>query len=217
MIPASLEQPTEDIRLNMHTSPAIRQADPTDAESLAKLINLAGEGIPNWLWTRACVEGQTPLEIGIDRAKRETGGFSYTNALVSEPHGYTMGMVLSYAITEAPTENPDDLPAPIAPFVALEKLSVGTWFINALAVFAEGQNQGIGSQLLTAAEDQAIAKGFDKMSIQVYAQNTGAVRLYERLGYGRVASDPVRLHPSPPHYTGDVLLLMKSLSGHAAR
>ena len=203
--------------MNMQSSSSIRQAAPSDADSLAKLINLAGEGIPNWLWTRACVEGQTPLEIGIERAKRKTGGFSYTNALVAEPHGYSMGMVLSYAITEAPTGNPNDLPAPIAPFVALEKFSVGTWFINALAVFAEGQNQGLGSQLLAAAEDQARADGFNKMSIQVYAQNTGALRLYERLGYARMASEPVRLHPCPPYYTGDVLLLIKPLDDASAR
>ena len=201
--------------MTLHTTCSIRQAEATDAQSLAKLINLAGEGIPNWLWARACVEGQTPLEVGIARARRETGGFSYTNALVAERNGHPVGMVLSYAITEAPTENPDDLPAPIAPFVALEKLSVNTWFINALAVFHEGQNKGIGSQLLTAAEDQARANGFDKMSIQVYAQNTRAVRLYERFGYGRVASEPVRLHPCPPHYTGDVLLLMKPLKDRA--
>ncbi|MEL6413776.1 MAG: GNAT family N-acetyltransferase [Pseudomonadota bacterium] len=195
---------------------SIRQAKPSDAESLARLINLAGEGIPNWLWTRACAEGQTPLEIGIERAKRKTGGFSYMNALVAEAGANPIGMVLSYAITEAPTENPDDLPAPIAPFVALEKLSVNTWFINALSVFAEAQNQGVGSQLLAAAENLSRTHGFDKMSIQVYAQNTGAVRLYTRHGYKQFASDPVRLHPSPPYYTGDVLLLMKSLSGEIA-
>lgn len=202
--------------MNTQITDFIRHAELSDAESLAKLINLAGEGIPNWLWTRACVEGQTPLEIGIERAKRKTGGFSYTNALVAEPHGYPAGMVLSYAITEAATDNPDDLPAPIAPFIALEKLSVNTWFINALAVFAEGQNKGIGSQLLAAAEHLARMNGFNKMSIQVYAQNTGAVRLYSRHGYKQVASDPVRLHPSPPYYTGDVVLLMKSLSDEAA-
>ena len=202
--------------MNTHIKDFIRHAEFSDAESLAKLINLAGEGIPNWLWARACVEGQTPLEIGVERAKRETGGFSYKNALVAETDGKTIGMVLSYAITEAPTDDPDDLPAPIAPFVALEKLSVNTWFINALAVFAEGQNQGYGSQLLAAAENLARANGFDRMSIQVYAQNTGAVRLYSRHGYKQVSSDPVRLHPSPPYYTGDVLLLMKSLSDAAA-
>ena len=93
---------------------------------------------------------------------------------------------------------------------------MNTWFINALSVFAEAQNQGVGSQLLAAAENLARTHGFDKMSIQVYAQNTGAVRLYTRHGYKQVASDPVRLHPSPPYYTGDVLLLMKSLSGEPA-
>ena len=202
--------------MNTQITDCIRQAESSDADSLAKLINLAGEGIPNWLWTRACLEGQTPLEIGIERAKRQNGGFSYTNALVAESGGDPIGMVLSYPITDAPTQNPDDLPAPIAPFVVLEKQSVNTWFVNALAVFDEGQNQGIGSKLLSAAEHQASANGFDKMSIQVYAQNTGAVRLYRRLGYVRVESEPVRLHPSPPHYTGDVLLLIKSLSNEAA-
>jgi GNAT superfamily N-acetyltransferase len=202
--------------MNTQNTPLIRQAEASDAESLAKLINLAGEGIPNWLWARACVEGQTPLEIGIERARRTIGGFSYTNALVAESHGYPIGMVLSYPITEAPTENPDDLPAPIAPFVALEKLSVNTWVINALAVLAEGQNQGFGSLLLASAEHKARANGFNTISIQVYAQNSGAMRLYERFGYSRVASNPVRLHPSPPYYTGDVLLLMKPLEGPAA-
>lgn len=197
--------------MNMHASLAVREAAASDAEALARLINLAGEGIPNWLWTQQCVEGQTPLEIGIERAQRRSGGFSYTNAMVAEQSGAPIGMVLSYAIDEAPDVDPDDLPAPIAPFVALEKRSVGTWFINALAVFAEGQNSGVGTQLLHAAEGIARAKGYAAMSIQVYAQNTGAVRLYERLGYKRVASEPVRLHPCPPYYTGEVLLLIKTL------
>lgn len=197
--------------MNMHASPTIRQAAQGDAAHLAQLINMAGEGIPNWLWSRACVEGQTPLEIGIERAKRSSGGFSYINAMLAEQNGQPMGMVLSYAITEAPTDDPDDLPAPIAPFVALEKLSVDTWFINALAVFAEWQNKGVGSGLLSAAEGSARDAGFNEMSIQVFSQNASALRLYERCGYVRVASAPVLLHPCPPHYTGDVLLLKKPL------
>ncbi len=198
--------------MNIQDLPLIRRADPADAENLAKLINLAGEGIPNWLWTRACVEGQTPLEVGIERARRKTGGFSYKNALSAERNGQLKGMILSYAIDEAPSDKPDDLPVPIAPFVALEKLSVGTWFINALAVYYEAQGQGIGTRLLMAAEDLAGHEGLTEMSIQVYSQNTGAVRLYKRHGYKFAASEPVRQHPCPPYYTGDVLLLKKSLA-----
>ena len=197
--------------MTIQSTTLLRQAEAADAECLAKLINLAGEGVPNWLWTRACFEGQTPLQIGIERARRTSGGFSYTNALVAAPSETPVGMVLSYPIIEAPTDDPDDLPAPIAPYIELEKQSVGTWYINALAVFEDSQNQGLGSQLLAAAEDEARANGFNRMSIQVYEQNTGAVRLYERLGYQRVASEPVRLHPAPPFYTGNVLLLIKVL------
>jgi ribosomal protein S18 acetylase RimI-like enzyme len=190
----------------------IRPATEADAANLAMLIDLAGEGIPNWLWSKACVEGKTPLEIGIERAKRPSGGFSFANALVAEEREGVAGMVLSYGITETPAECPDDLPAPIAPFVALEKLSVNTWYINALAVFPAAQNKGIGKQLLSAAEGLAKDNGYQEMSIQVYGQNTGAVRLYSQFGYDLDASEPVRLHPCPPHYTGDVLLLKKRLS-----
>lgn len=197
--------------MNHHAPPPIRQANAADALPLARLIDIAGEGIPNWLWTRACGEGQTPLEIGAARAARPSGGFSYTNALIADEGGAPLGMILSYAIADAPPDDPDDLPAPIAPFVALEKLSVGTWYVNALAIFPGHRGRGLGTRLLSAAEALASANEVGEMSIQVYGQNIGAVRLYERLGYRRVATAPVRLHPAPPYYTGDVLLLKKRL------
>lgn len=61
------------------------------------------------------------------------------------------------------------------------------------------------------AEKRALGAGFDAVSIQVYAQNSGAVRLYRRLGYEVVASAPVVNHPCQPYYTGDVLLLLKQV------
>ncbi|MGZ2259421.1 GNAT family N-acetyltransferase [Roseobacter sp. A03A-229] len=197
--------------MTFHSDLRIRPAAPEDALNLAKLIDIAGEGIPSWLWAKSCAAGQTPLDVGTARARRSTGGFSYTNALIAERGGDPLGMVLSYAITEAPDDDPEDLPAPIAPFVALEKLSVGTWYVNALAVFAGGRGRGTGAGLMVAAEALAAEQGLQSMSIQVYGQNTGAVRLYERLGYACVAREPVRAHPCQPYYTGDVLLLTKDL------
>ena len=198
--------------MNLQSVPSVRQAKACDAANLAKLIDIAGEGIPSWLWGQNCQTGETPLDVGAERARRETGGFSFRNALVSEQRGNVQGMVLSYPIDEAPTADPADLPAPIAPFVELEAQSVGTWYINALAVFAGAREAGIGTRLLDAAETQAITAGYRVMSIQVYAQNTGAFRLYERLGYEVAARSKVRLHPCQPYYTGDVLLLLKRLN-----
>lgn len=110
------------------------------------------------------------------RARRSSGGFAYTNAIVAERAGEVAGMVLSYPIEAAPEGDPDDLPAPIAPFVELETRSVGTWFVNALAVAADARGQGVGSGLLSEVEAIARRAGYATISIQVYAQN-GTVTL----------------------------------------
>lgn len=191
--------------------PNIRPAQPSDAPNLAKLIDIAGEGIPRWLWSRSCGDGQDPLEFGAERARRTEGGFSYRNALVAERDGRPIGMVLSYAIDTAPDDDPDDLPAPIAPFVKLEAQSVGTWYINALAVFAGARSAGVGSALVQAAENLAVDAGYSSMSVQAYSQNIGAVKLYERLGYQEHGRVPVREHPCQPYYDEDVVLLLKPL------
>lgn len=190
---------------------SIRQAVAADAHQLAKLIDIAGEGIPSWLWQKSCQDDQSPVDIGTQRAQRLEGGFSFTNAMVAERDGDIAGMVLSYPIEVASDDDPNDLPAPIAPFVELENQSVGTWYVNALAVFPAHRNRGIGASLMQAVQTCATQKGYGRLSIQVYAQNTDAVRLYQQLGYDTSARSPVRLHPCQPYYTGDVLLLMKTL------
>lgn len=197
--------------MNHTNNPTIRPASMEDAHSLAMLIDIAGEGIPNWLWSKSSDAQHTSLDIGTQRARRTSGGFSYTNAFVAEIEGNIAGMLLGYPITQAPDDDPDELPAPIAPFVELEKHSVDTWYVNALAVFAEHHGKGIGTALMALAEDQARKVSMSKMSIQVYGQNQGAVRLYQRLGYQLAEKAPVRQHPCQPYYTGDVLLLMKEL------
>ncbi|MFN3227116.1 MAG: GNAT family N-acetyltransferase [Hyphomicrobiales bacterium] len=194
-------------------SPIIRPAEPFDAPSLAKLIDIAGEGIPRWLWSQSCESGQDPLEFGAQRARRTEGGFSFRNALVADHADRPVGMVLSYPIDVASDDDPDDLPAPIAPFAELEAQSVGTWYINALATFTGCHGAGVGSALVAAAEGLARNAGYQSVSIQVYSQNAGAMQLYQRLGYREHARARVREHPCQPYYDEDVVLLLKPLKG----
>ncbi len=194
------------------TNTLIRAATKMDAPQLAKLIDIAGEGIPTWLWRQSASDETPALDIGAKRARREAGGFTYRNAKIAQVDGAVAGMMLGYAIDAAPDDDPNDLPAPIAPFVALEKHAVGTWYINALAVFAGYRGLGLGNGLLIEAETTARQNGHEAMSIQVYAQNHGAVRLYTRVGYELAAREPVREHPCQPYYTGDILLLTKPLA-----
>ena len=63
--------------------PPHRQAAPDDSVALAELVNIAGEGMPLYLWGKmAAASGEDPWAIGRQRAQRETGGFSYRNTIV---------------------------------------------------------------------------------------------------------------------------------------
>ncbi|MEO1025665.1 MAG: GNAT family N-acetyltransferase [Pseudomonadota bacterium] len=190
----------------------IRPAESADALKLAMLIDIAGEGLPSWMWGQSCAPDQRPLDIGVQRACRETGGFSYRNASVAELDGAVVGMLLGYPITEMPEDSPEDVPAAFAPFIELEGKSVGTWYVNALALLPGHRGQGVGRRLMADAEQRAKAAGVDRMSIQVFGQNTGAHALYTRLGYVETARSPVRAFPCQPYYTGDVVLLEKPLA-----
>ncbi|WP_211207397.1 GNAT family N-acetyltransferase [Stackebrandtia nassauensis] len=56
--------------------------------------------------------------------------------------------------------------------------------INGLEVFPETlRGNGLGTQLVTAAETEATARGLDRIGLGVAQANPAARRLYERLGY----------------------------------
>ncbi|WP_299343492.1 GNAT family N-acetyltransferase [uncultured Maritalea sp.] len=190
----------------------IREATIKDAPSLARLIDMAGEGIPDWLWRSMATPGQTSLDVGISRASRESGGFSYKNSIVAQLNDQVVGMMLGYIVADPQQEDVDaigDLPEVFRPFVELEYHSIGTFYINAMAVFPGLRGCGIGRQLLQAARKKALLLGADYMSIQSFSQNHGAVRLYKDMGYVYEDSRPVLLHPCPPYYDGDVILLKR--------
>lgn len=192
----------------------IRPASAADAPVLAKLIDIAGEGIPNWLWAGMASPGQSALEVGAERARRDSGGFSYRNALVAERDDGVVGMMLGYVIaapSAAERAEVPSLPEPIRPFIELEHEAVGSFYVNALAVLPGRRGGGIGTKLLQAAEERARELNVGRMSVQVFEQNVEALQLYLRTGYEQSASRPVLLHPCQPYYDGEVLLLTKTI------
>lgn len=191
----------------------IRPAKRSDALNLAQLIDIAGEGIPSYLWQQSCEKGQMALDYGCIRAQRESGGFSYRNARVATLNNEVVGMILDYPIfnpTEQDLKELKTLPEVVRPFVELEYEAGESYYINALAVYAPHRHLGIGKQLLKTAQDIAVQKGYHKLSVQVFSENHGAVALYQKMGFEVAASTPVLLHPCPPYYDQDVLLMTKS-------
>ena len=88
-----------------------------------------------------------------------------------------------------------------------EKLEIpGSLYICALALFPKFRGRGLGTEMLSIASKQARERGFDKLSLLVFEQNEGAVRLYERNGFEVVDRAPVVPHDLI-HHTGEVLLM----------
>ncbi|PTY36958.1 GNAT family N-acetyltransferase [Saccharospirillum sp. MSK14-1] len=190
----------------------IRHAKKDDAPALARLINLAGEGIPYYLWSINDDAGGDPFKIGEARAARDSGGFSYTHARVMEHDNDVLGMVLSYSLDDPYSVGDlNELPEIVRPLVLLESQAPGSWYINAIATVEFYRGQGIASTLLADSETHAAEQGFTQASLIVASENTQARKLYLKLGYQLRNSLPVVEYPGCMH-GGHWELMVKKLS-----
>jgi ribosomal protein S18 acetylase RimI-like enzyme len=192
-----------------------RPATKADASALAVLVDIAGEGLPAHLWSTLKAPGQSILEVGRERAARETGGFSYRNAVVAEVEGEIAACLVGYRL-----DDPYDLgdleqvPPLVRPLVLLEAKAPGSWYVNVLATFPEFRRQGLGMALLGIAEGKARGEGAHALSVIVAAENERAARLYAAAGYEALATEPIFAFPGCPH-GGDWLLMVKPLPAGA--
>jgi ribosomal protein S18 acetylase RimI-like enzyme len=172
--------------------PVVRPATPADAAALAELVNMAGEGMPLYLWAKMSDPGEDPWAVGRRRAMREMGSFSYSNATMLEVHGNVVGCLIGYKLPDAPEPiDYEKMPAMFVPFQELENLACGTWYVNMLAADPCYRRQGFGTRLLGVADEIAAAAGCKGLSIIVSDGNVGARRLYERCGYVEMARRPM--------------------------
>lgn len=166
-----------------------RRATPDDAPPLAELVNMAGEGLPAYLWAKMAEPGVSLWDIGQQRARRESGSFSYRNAVLREHEGVVASALIGYPLDERPDSvNYDEMPAMFVPLQELEDLAPNTWYINILATYPKYRGRGHGAGLLSIAEQLAKDTQRVGMSLIVSDANEGAIRLYERQGYDAIAS-----------------------------
>lgn len=199
------------MRENVRLDPPLRRATREDGRRIAELMDIAGHGLPAYVWSLSVEDGQEPIEVGTWRAAREDGDFSYRNAVVAEEDGEVVAMLLAYRLPEAGDGvSPDEVPEVLRPLVELELLAPGTFYVNGLATLPAHRGRGLGSRLLEAANALAPEAGCDELSIEVFEQNGGALGLYERHGYRIFARRRAVPHPSYP-YDGDVLLLTRKV------
>ena len=188
-----------------------RRATPQDARAMAELVNMAGEGLPLYLWTRQTRPGVSPWETGRERAMRDNGAFSYRNTILREQDGKVLACLIGYPLEHL--SGPPDysgLPPLVVPMQELEDEVPGTWYVNVLATYPEHRGRGYGRELLALAEAIAQDCGCHGMSIIVMDTNEGARRLYQRQGYLERARRPM-VKEGWQHPGSELVLLVKDL------
>lgn len=172
--------------------PRFRHAMPDDARILAEFVNMAGEGMPLYVWQGMAKAGESPWEIGCARACRDSGSFSYRNAIVRVLGDECVACLIGYPLEDAPAPaNYSDMPPMFVPLQQLEELVPGTWYINVVATRPEHRGKGYGTELLELAESICVDAGKRGLSLIVADTNAGARRLYRAHGFREIALRPM--------------------------
>lgn len=189
----------------------IRKATRRDCRSIAELALMAGEGIPAYFWGQSKKQGQEIEDVGAKNAASETENFSYRNAHLAVIGDEIAGMILAYRLPGLErAEKLEDFPEFIRPLIELEQCVPGSFYINMLATYPKYRNQAVGTKLMGVVNNLAAKAGCTIISVEVFEQNEGALRLYQRLGYSVVERRPVIPHPCHP-YEGEIVLLTKNV------
>lgn len=185
---------------------AIRPARKAECRRIAEFYRISSDGVADYIWSKLATPGGDLLDVGQRRYEREDTPFSYRNCIVVDAGGEAVGMLVAFPMNVDPGCVETD--PVLAPYRELEEdLS---YYICGVTVDVSCRGNGIGSRLMEQAERACRSHGLNKLSLIVFEQNAGAVRLYQRLGYVERMRRAVVPHPLIRH-AGDALLMVKEL------
>ncbi len=192
--------------LNVSIRPAIKD----DARAIAELYQIAAEGVADYVWATLADDypGLSGIEIGAARYARANELFSYENCLIAEVDRRIVGLSMGFVTVADGEPLPDDFDPVLRPYAELEE--DGSLYIAGLATYEGFRGQGIGTQLMERTEQRAREEGRPSLSLIVFEANTGAKRLYDRLGFKEKDRRAIIPHPLI-HVTGDALLMVRPL------
>lgn len=141
------------------TAPTIRHAIATDADVIRRLYHeVESNGSPVWRTDENSPYTDRWIEDVIDGSANDQA------ILVATIDEQPVGYVWVLALVDFDTIDPRG-------------------HIAGVGVDDSARGQGLGGHLVAAAEDWCRTRGLPEVSLHCYMGNTGAHRLYERLGY----------------------------------
>lgn len=185
----------------------IRPADADDAPELARLIDIAGGGVYEFLLD-GLMPGMTAAEMLVPGLAGRSGSLSHRQSGVAELDGQVVGVAHGYPTDWIRTEDysglPPDRVAHMAEFS--ETLDWGSYFLSALAVDPDLRRQGIAGRLLGWFYERARTGGFDRVTLHVWVDNEPARHLYAGEGFEEIGRAGIPWHPRLPHQGGSILM-----------
>jgi ribosomal protein S18 acetylase RimI-like enzyme len=163
----------------------LRSATREDAAELAILADIASHGFASWLWLGelAGTEGDTPMEHGRLKMRRDDGYGTWRHAVLAEAYGETAGAAIGYALGDDVKDMEVDRVA-LQPVIDLQKMMIGSWFIATLGVYSHLRSIGIGRRIL---DDQIERAGSLPVSLITASDNEAALSLYKKNGFSEKA------------------------------
>jgi len=187
----------------------LRPARRKDSRTIAELYRISSDGVADYIWSRLAQSGESVLDVGARRYARENTDFSYQNVTLASVNGAIGGMMAAYAMGPRSGDEFDfEVDPVLAPYMRLEQPN--SFYISGMALFPAFRGMGIGSRFIELAAQKAIALDLRQLSLIVFEANSGARRLYERLGFREIVRETIVPHPLI-HHGGDALLMVKDI------
>jgi len=190
----------------------IRQATIGDAPHLARFAIMAHGGLNEALY-EGLVPDQT-IESVLEPSYSRSGVTAfYENHWIDEQDGRVAGGMHAFPFDDW-ANDPHDPRIPEERYAIAQPIfnlpAPGTYHVCALSTYTEFCRRGIARSLLSLACEHARVKQFSTISLYVFADNVGALALYEKMGFKVAGREPVIEHPLI-RYTGEFFLMAATL------
>lgn len=186
-----------------------RQGKRDDCRRIAELDYMASGGAVEYLF-HDLLANKSALELVSDSLEKDIYPHTFRSCIVAESNQGIMGMALSYpaqfhCITdELVNFLPPDRLQRFREFYSARV--EGSYFLDAICVDEKYRGIDIGKTLLEQTKIKANREGYNELSLIAFADNTRAIRLYEKQGFKRVKHIELEPHELIPHEGGCVLM-----------
>ena len=184
-------------------------AEKNDCGALAELINLASDGVVEYLF-HDLVPGMTPVELIAHNLENVDTPHCYKSAIVARDGDDVVGMALSYSSDFHHISDkmrnffPADRLAHLGGFYAARVEN--SWYLDTLGVFEGHRRQGVGEKLISLTKEKAVENGYNTLSLIVFADNELALPVYRRSGFEIVRKVELGGNEYIHHKDGSLLL-----------